>query len=55
MVLEGHPGLVPKALCLYSKTLARVMESRGSSSDSPSIDSGSHILKTLDNGQMGSI
>jgi hypothetical protein len=53
MVLEGRPGLVPRTLCFYCKTLARVMESSGSSSDSPPLDNGSHILRTLDSGQIG--
>jgi hypothetical protein len=53
MVLEGRPGLVPKTLCLYYRTLARVMESSGSSSDSPPSDNDSHILRILDDGQMG--
>jgi hypothetical protein len=37
----------------YCRTLAHVMESNESSSDSTPSDSGSHILGTLDNGQMG--
>jgi hypothetical protein len=49
---EGCLGLVPRTLCLYCRTLARVMESSGSSSDSPPSDIGSHI-RTLVDGQMG--
>jgi hypothetical protein len=37
----------------HCKTLAHVMKSSESSSDSTPSDSGSHILGTLDNGQMG--
>jgi hypothetical protein len=50
MVLHGHPGIVPRILCLYSRTLEHVMEIGGSFSDSPPSNSGSHILKTLDDG-----
>jgi hypothetical protein len=53
MVLEGRLGLVPKTLCLYCRTLAHVMESSGSSNDSTPSNNGSHILETLDDGQMG--
>jgi hypothetical protein len=53
IVLEGRLGLVPKTLCLYCRTLACVMESSGSSSDSPPSDNGSHILRTMDDGQVG--
>jgi hypothetical protein len=37
----------------YCRTLAHVMESSESSSDSTPLDSGSHTLGTLDDGQMG--
>jgi hypothetical protein len=37
----------------YCRTLARVMESSESSSDSTPSSSGSHTLENLDNGQMG--
>jgi hypothetical protein len=40
-------------LYFYCKTLARVMESRESSSDSRHSDHGSHTLEALDDGQMG--
>jgi hypothetical protein len=53
MVLEGCPGLVPKILFLYCRNLTHMMESSGSSNESPPSDSGSHILITLDDGQMG--
>jgi hypothetical protein len=53
MVLEGRTRLVPKTLCLYCRTLAHVMESSGSSKDFPLLENGSHILGTLDDGNMG--
>jgi hypothetical protein len=37
----------------HCTTLARVMKSKESSNDSTPSDSGSHILGTLDDGQMG--
>jgi len=52
MVLEGCPGLVPRTLFPYWMTLAHLMESRESSNDPPPSYSGSHILKTLDDGKM---
>jgi len=50
---EGCPSLVPRKLCLYYITLACVMESSGSSGDSPPLDIESHILRTLNDGMMG--
>ena len=50
---EEIHGLVPRTLCLYCRSWARVMESSGSSSDSSPSNIGSHILRTLDDGHMG--
>jgi hypothetical protein len=53
MVLEGHPRIVPRTLCLYCRTLAHVMERNGSSSDSQPSQIGSHIIRTFDDEYMG--
>jgi hypothetical protein len=50
---EGRPRLAPTTLCPYCKNLARVMQSSESPSDLAPSDMSSHILRTLDNGQMG--
>jgi hypothetical protein len=52
-LFEGHPGIVPRTLCLYCKNLACLMESSGSSSDSAPLDIDSHTLGTLKNRYMG--
>ena len=53
MVLEERLGIIPRTFYLYCRTLSRVMESSGLSSDSPPLESGSLILRTLDDGKMG--
>jgi hypothetical protein len=50
---EGCPRISPRTLCLYCKTLARVMQSNELSSDLPPSDMSSHIFKTLNDGQVG--
>jgi hypothetical protein len=50
---EGHPRLSPRTLYPYCRTLARVMQSSESPNDLLPSDMSSHILRTLDDGQMG--
>jgi hypothetical protein len=50
---EGRPRPVPGKFCLYCRTLVHVMERSESSNDSPPSNIVPHILRTLNNGQMG--
>jgi hypothetical protein len=50
---EGHPRISPRTLCPYCNILAHVMQSDESPTVLAPSKMGSHIFKTLDNGQMG--